>query len=62
MRLGDWVRVNTTRPHKEKYNDQIGQIVTITNRDLVYVSIGRYTPNFYAYELETFAPSAGDAA
>lgn len=62
MRLGDWVRVTSTRPHKEKYNDQIGQVVTITNRDIVYVAIGRYTPNFYLHELETLAPSVGGAA
>lgn len=55
MRLGDWVRINSMRPHKEKYRGYVGQVRVITNRDIVYVQVGENTPNFYIYELEEVA-------
>ena len=52
MRLGDWVQVSTQRPHKEQYNGAVGQIASITNRDIVYVCIGARTPCFYMDEVK----------
>lgn len=56
MKIGDIVRIKSQRPHKEQYNGCEGEIATITNKDIVYVCIGKYQPNFYMDELEAIAP------
>lgn len=61
MKIGDVVRIKSQRPHKEQYNGCEGEIATITEKDLIYVVIGRYQPNFYPHELEVIEPPVGGA-
>ena len=60
--VGQWVEVVTQRPNVEQYHRAIGQIVTITNRDIIYVCIGRHNPCFHQHELRPMPPQGGQAA
>lgn len=60
--VGQWVEIITQRPNVEQYHRAIGQIKVITNRDIIYVVIGRYTPCFQKHELRPMPVPGGSAA
>lgn len=61
MKLGNWVKVRTRRPHIEQYSGCTGEITRITSNDIAYVCVGRQTVPFYFDELELISPVEGGA-